>query len=269
MIATAAKPSADEASARRYVQLVATLAARTLKIRYRGSFLGVFWSLSNPLLMTGVYTAIFGTAFAKYYGGSIFEYVLSVFVALSVLAFFSSSTSQALSSVVGNGALLNKITLPFSAFPTSTIAANVFQLAVGTLPLLVVVALLRTHSVVNALAIVGPLSGLVLTSLGFGMALSALFVYFRDLPYLYEVLTFVLYMTTPVFYPASFVPANVRVYLQFNPIATIVESLRDIALQPSIPSAHDVFGPLLTGVVALAIGLAIFFPLRRDFLDLL
>jgi ABC-type polysaccharide/polyol phosphate export permease len=265
----AAKPSAGESAPRRYVQLVATLAARTLKVRYRGSFLGVFWSLSNPLLMTGVYTAIFGTAFAKYYGGSIFEYVLAVFVALAVLAFFSSSTSQALTAVVGNGGLLNKITLPFSVFPTSTVAANVFQLVVGTLPLLVVVALLRTHSPVNAVAIAGPLLGLVLTSLGFGIGLSALYVYFRDLPYLYEVLTFVIYMTTPVFYPASFVPANVRAYLQLNPVAVIVESLRNIVLQPALPSAHDVFLPVVTGVVALAVGVAVFAPLRRDFLDLL
>lgn len=253
----------------RYVTLVMTLAARSLKIRYRGSFVGVFWSLSNPLLLTGVYTAIFGTAFASYYNGSIFDYMLAVFVALSVIAFFSAATSQALSSVVGNGGLLNKIALPFSAFPVSTVAANGFQLAVGTAPLLLVVALFRTHSVINAIAIAAPLLGLLLTSLGIGMALSAFYVYFRDLAYLYEVVTFIVYMTTPVFYPASIVPAGVRAYLQLNPIAVIVSSLRNIVLVPALPSMRDVFVPVLTGIVVLALGALIFAPMRRDFLDLL
>ena len=268
-VAIPAHRAAAVPNAARYATLVATLGARSLKTRYRGSFVGVFWSLSNPLLLTAVYTAIFGTAFASYYHGSIFDYMLAVFVALSVIAFFSAATSQALSSIVSNGGLLNKIALPPSAFPVSTIAANGFQLLVGTVPLLVIVALFRTHSLVNAVAIAGPLLGLVLTSLGTGIALSALYVYFRDLAYLYEVVTFIVYMTTPVFYPASIVPAGVRVYLQLNPISVIVTSLRDIVLVPAVPSLRDVFLPVLTGVAVLAMGALIFAPLRRDFLDLL
>ncbi|BDE07664.1 transport permease protein [Vulcanimicrobium alpinum] len=252
-----------------YAALVSTLAARNLKIRYRGSSLGVFWSLSNPLLMTGVYTAIFGTAFAKYYGGSIFDYVLAVFVALSVLAFFSSATSQALSSIVAGGPLLNKIALPCSAFPVSTVTANTFQLVIGTVPLLMIVALLRTHSIINVAAIAGPLAGLILTSMGVALALAALYVYFRDLAYLYEVVTFIIYMTTPVFYPASFVPPSVRTYLELNPVAVIVSSLRDIVLNPQMPHLRAIALPVVTGFAVFALGIAIFAPLRRDFLDLL
>ncbi|MFM7370584.1 MAG: ABC transporter permease, partial [Sphaerospermopsis kisseleviana] len=96
----------------RYWELLQVLVSRTLKVRYRGSFLGVYWSLLNPLIMTGLYTAIFGVTFASYYGNSIINYVLAAFTGLVVINFFSASTSQALVSVVNNGALLNKIQLP-------------------------------------------------------------------------------------------------------------------------------------------------------------
>ncbi len=254
---------------RQYLGVVAMLAARSLKIRYRGSALGVFWSLSNPLLMTGIYAAIFGTAFAAAYGGSIGAYALAVFAALAVLAFFAGTTSQALSSIVGNGSLLNKLALPISVFPVSVVAANVFQLFVGTVPLLVVVTLVRTHSILNVLALAFPLTGLILIVLGFALALSALYVYFRDLPYLYEVLTFILYMTSPVFYPASLVPASVRSYISLNPIASIVESVRSIALTSQVPHAHVLFGPIWVGALTFAAGAALFRVLRGDILDLL
>jgi len=96
--------------------------------------LGVYWSLVNPLISTGLYTAIFGATFASYYGNSILNYVLAAFTGLMVITFFSASTSQALTSVVHNRTLLNKIQLPVSVFPVSMIGSNVFHLSVGTLP---------------------------------------------------------------------------------------------------------------------------------------
>ncbi|GAB1544965.1 hypothetical protein NUACC21_76410 [Scytonema sp. NUACC21] len=129
-----------------YWELLQVLVARNLKVRYRGSFLGVYWSLLNPLLMTGVYTAIFGTAFASYYSNSIFNYVLAVFTGLVVINFFSACTTQALWSVVNNGALLNKIRLPVSVFPVSLVGANVFQFALGVLPLLTIMTLVKSKS---------------------------------------------------------------------------------------------------------------------------
>ena len=115
-----------------YIELLQVLVSRNLKVRYRGSFLGIYWSLLNPLIMTGLYTAIFGATFAKYYDNSVTNYILAAFTGLVVINFFSASTSQALSSVVSNGALLNKIRLPVSIFPVSMIVANVFQFMMVT-----------------------------------------------------------------------------------------------------------------------------------------
>lgn len=162
---------------RRYWELLQVLVARNLKVRYRGSLLGVYWSLLNPLIMTGLYTAIFGATFASYYGNSILNYVLAAFTGLVVINFFSASTSQALTSVVGNGSLLNKISLPVSIFPVSMICANIFQFSVGTFPLLALMTLINSKSLVNVLALLFPVLALVLVSTGISFLVSALYVF--------------------------------------------------------------------------------------------
>ena len=252
-----------------YWELLYVLVARNLKVRYRGSFLGVYWSLLNPLLMTGAYTAIFGTAFASYYGNSIFNYVLAVFTGLLVINFFSASTSQALWSVVNNGSLLNKIRLPVSVFPVSIIAANVFQLAVGVLPLLVLMTLVNSKSLVNVLALLLPLLALSLVCTGVGFLASALFVFFRDLPYFYELIVFVMWLSSPIFYPSAIVPASVKSILVLNPLLPVIESIRQIALSAALPDFSLIGQSLLSGVIILALGWSWFHSWRHLFMDLL
>ncbi len=252
-----------------YWELLQVLVARNLKVRYRGSFLGVYWSLLNPLLMTAVYTAIFGTAFASYYGNSIFNYVLAVFTGLVVINFFSACTTQALWSVVNNGGLLNKIRMPVSVFPISLVAANVFQFALGVLPLLTIMTLVNSKSLVNVLALLLPLLGLVLVCTGVGLLVSSLFVFFRDLPYFYELVVFMLWLSSPIFYPAAIVPASVKSFLILNPLLPVIESIRQIVLSGTLPDVHLIVQSLLSGIIFFALGLSCFRWWRHSFMDLL
>jgi ABC-type polysaccharide/polyol phosphate export permease len=253
----------------RYVDVVRILAARTLKGRYRGSILGVYWSLSHPLIMTFIYTAIFGTAFASYYNNSILDYVLACFVGLSVMNFFSQATAQALGSIVGNGALLNKIRLPLSVFPISAIASNTFQFAIGILPLLAIITGWTSHSPINIVALLIPTVALLLVSIGFGLITCSLYVFFRDLSYLYEMFVFLIWITSPIFYPAQLVPAAIRPFIALNPIATIVENFRQIALSGQPPALHLMFPALGGGLLFLALGIMVFAYLKDDFMDLI
>jgi ABC-type polysaccharide/polyol phosphate export permease len=261
--------NARPAQFKRYLDLVQIFASRALKVRYRGSILGIYWSLSNPIIMTAIYATIFGTAFVSYYGNSVFNYVLACFVGLAVLNFFSTSTSQALQSLVEGGALLNKIRLPFSVFPVSTILANAFQFMVGVLPLLAVIAFVRSHNPINVLAILVPTAALFLVCMGFALMMSALFVFFRDLPYLYEMTIFLIWITSPVFYPAQLVPAAVRPFIALNPIAMIMESFRQIALSGERPALRLMAVAMLTGLIFFAAGVAVFNYLKDDFMDLI
>jgi len=253
----------------RYLELLQVLVARNLKVRYRGSILGVYWSLLNPLLMTGGYTAIFGMAFTSYYHNSLFKYMLEVFVGLVTINFFSASTTQALPSVVSNGALLNKIRLPVSVFPMSMIVANVFQFVSGSLPLLAIAALVTSKSLLNVVALLLPLISLACLCTGIAFVVSAMFVFFRDLPYFYELVVAVLWFGSPIFYPAAIVPANIRPFLVFNPIAMIIESIRQIALSGHPPNFALIGGSLLSSLLVLAVGWKLFYSWQHQFMDLL
>lgn len=253
---------------RRYFDLVRTLATRNLQARYRGSLLGVFWSLSNPLLMTALYSAIFGSAFAAYYNNSLWDYVLACFTGLVVLNFFAQTTGQALPSIVSNGPLLNKIALPPSIFPASVVAANLFQYLFAVVPVLVLTAILKTHRVDHVLALAVPLFALLLLSIGFALATSALFVYFRDLPYLWELAVFVLFFSSPIFYPAELVPAAIRRYVELNPLAAIMTSIRALALTQNAVTLHNLVAPSLAGLASIVVGVLIYRHARPDILDL-
>lgn len=254
---------------KRYVDILRILVERNLKLRYRGSVLGVYWSLLNPLIMTAIYAVIFGQAFAEYYDNSLVSYTLAAFTGMVVINFFSTSTSQALSSVVNSSSLLNRMSLPMSVFPISMIAANVYQFAISTLPLLVIATLIFSQSIFNVVALLLPLFGLVIICTGIGMVVAALNVFFRDLPYFYELVTFGLWISSPIFYPVAIVPKQVQTFLVLSPIAPIIESVRQIVLSGNPPDFGLMLPTLFSSIIFLAIGWFSFLWLKPQFMDLL
>lgn len=253
----------------RYWDLLSVLVPQNLNTRYRGSYLGVYWSLLNPVIMTALYTAIFGAAFASYYNDSIFNYVLAAFTGLLVINFYNSSTSQALTSIVLNGDLLNKIKLPIPVFPLSMIAANIFQFMIGSFPLLAIVTLFNTRNPLYVLFLLIPFISLVLVCTGVGFFLSALFVFFRDLGYFYEIATFIVWITSPVFYPVEIVPPKIQPFLGLNPLVPVIESLRQISLMGTFPSVMYLLKGFLSGIILLTLGYLFFRRVQSAFMDLL
>ncbi|WP_204105252.1 MULTISPECIES: ABC transporter permease [Spirulina sp. CCY15215] len=258
-----------EESFQRYFEVVRTLVEFNLKIRYRGSFLGIYWSLLNPAIMTGVYTAIFGEAFIKYYNGSILRYMLAAFTGLVIIHFFTTSTSQALLSLTINGTLLNKLKLPAAAFPLAMIFSHLVQFCIGALPFLVIVTLIISKSLLNAIALLFPIIGLAMLCLGIGYIMSALYVFFRDLHYFYEIISFLMWISTPVFYPADIVPQNIQPILKLNPLSSIIESIRQIVLSAQFPDLFLIFQSVLTGSIVLIIGWLFFQILKPHYMDLI
>jgi len=254
---------------KRYWDLLSVLIPQNLNARYRGSFLGVYWSLLNPLIMTGLYTTIFGATFASYFDNSIVNYMMAAFTGLLVINFYSSSTTQALSSVVVNGELLNKIKLPVPVFPLAMIGSNIFQFMVGSFPLLAIVTIINTYNPLNIILLLLPFICLVLVCTGVGFFVSALFVFFRDLGYFYEIATFVLWITSPIFYPAEIVPKSVQPFLHLNPLVSIIESLRTISLNGVLPEPIELLRGFLSGIIILVLGWLFFKKVESSFMDLL
>jgi ABC-type polysaccharide/polyol phosphate export permease len=254
---------------RRFFDIVEVLFKRAIATRYRGSVLGVLWSAIQPLGMSIVYAAIFGHTFAPYYGGSLVEYGAAVYIGLSLIGFFVGGTTQALPSIVGNAGLLNKIRIPFAAFPLSILAAYGFQQAIGALPVIVLVSLFVNRQPLHVLVLLIPVLAIVLLSVGVGLFMSAACVYFRDVPYMYELVTFFLLVTSPVFYPVEIVPRTILHIIAWNPLFGIIESTRTIVLTPLLPSATVLGGSLAECAVAFVAGCLAFRAMRSRFMDLL
>lgn len=251
----------------RFYELVHILTLRNLKVRYRGSVLGIYWSLLNPIIMTAVYSAIFSTTFARYYQGSALRYALAVFIGLVAVNFFAAATTQALPSLVSGGMLLNKIRLPPAIFPVAMVAAYSFQLAVASLPALAIITILISKAPFHVLLLLLPLGSLVILSLGIAFFVSSLYVFFRDIPYLYELVTFLMWLTVPLFYPAAIVPEQLRAFLWVNPLYPVIESLRQISLAGSLPDLRLIGIAFAEAIVALAIGWFVFAMNRRKLMD--
>jgi ABC-type polysaccharide/polyol phosphate export permease len=141
------------------------------------------------------------------------------------------------------------------------------------LPILAIVTLIRStdrlFSIVNIIAIPAILLALVAISAGVSFLTSSLFVFFRDLPFLYELVQFVLLMSTPIFYPAAIVDPRIRPFLELNPLYPIIESLRQIILSGNLPDILLILRAWLSGIVIFGIGFACFNLLRPKFMDLL
>jgi lipopolysaccharide transport system permease protein len=252
---------------RHLYDVIAVLFAQNIKARYRGSALGVIWSAANPILMAIVYTIVFGHQWAHYYGSPL-QYATAVYIGLALIGFFVSSTTQATGSIVDAGGLLNKIRIPFQAFPISTVAAFGFQQVVGTIPIMVVLSLVNNHNLLHLLLLIVPLTALAMLTLGVALFLSAADVYFRDIPYIYDLITFMLFVTTPIFYPAAFVPPEVLRIISFSPLFAIIESVRRLVLTSSLPDASMFVQAIGEGALALLLGYLAFRAMRPKFMDL-
>jgi lipopolysaccharide transport system permease protein len=251
----------------RLLDVVGVLFAQNVKIRYRGSALGIVWSAVSPLGMAAVYTAIFGQTFARYYGGSVLLYGAAVYIGLALIQFFIAATSECTIVLVQNGGLLNKVRIPFEAFPIASVSSHAFQLLAGSMPLLVVLSLFMNHDPLHVILLVIPLAAIVMLTTGVGLFICAVGVFFRDTPHLYELATFLLWVTSPVFYPAAIVPARLANFLIYNPLYAILQTARDLVLTSSLPPAW-MFGLALSeGALALVLGYAAFQVLRPRFMD--
>jgi ABC-type polysaccharide/polyol phosphate export permease len=132
-----------------------------------------------------------------------------------------------------------------------------------------VISLLINHSLLHVLAMIVPLGGLAMLAVGVGLLVCGAQVYFRDVAYMYELATFLIWVTSPIFYPAGIVPAAVLRLLTFNPLFPILESVRTLVLTDAWPSAQLYALSFIDGALVLAVGVAAFRAMRPQFMDLL
>jgi ABC-type polysaccharide/polyol phosphate export permease len=241
----------------RYRDLVRALVARDLKVRYRRSTLGFFWTMLQPLLMMLVLRTVFSTMF-RVGAGVMLNYPVYALAGILFWNFFSQSIVTSMNSLRGNAQLLQKLPVPKAVFPLATVLSGVLNLLFALVPLFLI--LVWTHHPLTPALFFLPISITLaaLFTLGAGLLLSPLAVFFSDTVELIGVLLTLLFYLTPVFYPKSIVPADKLWIVRFNPIRSILEVFRDPIYYGKVPPVSHLAVSLTIAVLAFAVGSWVF-----------
>jgi ABC-2 type transport system permease protein len=252
-------PSALGGSPRRFVYLSATLAVTEFKLRFFGSVLGYLWQLVRPLLLFGVLYVVF-TEFVRI-GEAVPHYPVVLLANIVLYTFFADGTG-AVDSMVEHEGLVRKIQFPRMAVPVSVVLTASFNLVLN---LVVVLGFALVSGVdprwtwLEAPVLIALLAVLVV---GLAMLLSALYVRFRDVKPIWEVLLQLAFYATPIIYAIETIGVSERVQnlIMLSPLAVIVQQFRYAVIDPSAPSAAEaaggvemllIPGAILVGVAAL------------------
>ena len=218
--------------------LIHQLTVRDLVARYRGSFLGVLWSLLLPLLMLCVYTFVFSMVFTARWGtqpDGRGQVALILFAGLIPYNFFAEMIGGAPVLVISNPSYVKRVVFPLEVLPLVKLGSALFQAFVSAGVLLVAVLLAR-HSL-SPTVLLMPVAWipLVILALGATYALAALGVFVRDVGQAVTVILPFLFFLTPIVYPLEAVPAAFQVFAWMNPIAHVVEDARRTAIFAMMP----------------------------------
>ena len=239
---------------RGYQNLFRNFLVRDLSVRYKGSLLGVFWSLLNPLLMLGIYTLVF-SVFIRFPGENYPIYFMSGFLPWF---FFSSALGMGAGTLVANGALIQKVWFPRALLPLSQTAANLVNLVIAFGVFLPFAIATGDVSVRGLVALVVVTAALFLFTAGLVVLTSVLMVDFRDTEFLVGIALQAWFFLTPIVYTLTDAPENARRWLRLNPLYPFVESYRDVFYRGSVPSAERLGACVAIGVVAFAACYAVF-----------
>jgi len=255
----------------RNLNLVRELAITQFKLKYTGSALGYVWSLVKPLMLFGIMYLVFSVLLGA--GAGVWEFPVQLLVGIVLWTFFAESTTQAMNAIAGASDLIRKAYFPRWILVVSSTGSALLTFAINTL-LVVVVTLLLGQLDLSWRSLLAPLYYVELAALvlGLSLLLSALFVFFRDLGHIWEILSLVLFYGSAVVFPFSRIPASLQGLAGLNPIAQIMQDLRWALISPKIHPMEALIGvraviPILIAVAILIIGFAVFNRLTPKFAE--
>ena len=224
----------------RYRELLVGLVRKELKVKYKDSSLGFFWSMLNPAM----YLAVFYVVFQVILGSGIPYFAIFLLSGLLAWNLFSASLTAATGSIVNNGSLVNKVYFPREILPLATVGANLVHFFLQVLVLLTALAVFRYGVDVEYLWLVLPaLVVLLLLAAGLAILFAALNVYARDLQHLLELVLLAWFWMTPIVYPWQLQADQLEergassVLTLLNPVTSVV-----ITLQRAIYGADSFVG---------------------------
>ncbi|MBQ3918665.1 MAG: ABC transporter permease [Oscillospiraceae bacterium] len=239
---------------RKYWGLTLQLAKNKISLKYRRSYLGMLWSLLNPLLTMIVLTVVFSTMFKN----RIENFPIYLMCGRLIFDFNSEATRNALGSVVGNSSLIKKIYVPKYVFPMSNVIASMVNMLFSFIALILVMIFTHLTPRWTMLFFWVPMVYVTMFSLGLGLILSAINVFFRDIKHLYGVLLTLWTYLTPLFYPVEALSEGLQKGMKFNPLYHYIVMLRGMFLEGTMPTLSENIVCFGMGAFSIAVGLVVF-----------
>ena len=245
---------------------------RNIAIYYKQTILGPLWFLIQPLLTTVVFMVVFNRI-AQIDTGQI-PPSLFYMSGIIIWTLFSDSLSQISISFTANAGLFNKVYFPRLIIPISVLMTNIFKLGIQILMLLLLLVIVAsknefTHNI-SLISVVTISLYIILTSilsLGAGMIIASFTAKYKDLNHLVAFGLRLLMFLSPIVYPISIVPDNLKIFIISNPMTSPIQGFRGVLDGVSMPTIEMVSYSLLCGIIILAIGFLLFLKTEKDFID--
>jgi lipopolysaccharide transport system permease protein len=250
--------------------LLYQLTERDVVGRYRGSFIGVVWSLVTPLILLAIYTLVFSGVFKARWGverESTSDFALVLFSGLMVFNIFGESVARAPQILAAHTNYVKRIVFPLEILPAVVIGSALFHFCTSFLIWCVAHLLLRGLPPPTIFLLPGIIAPLLLLTLGIAWFFASLGIYVRDLQQIASLVVSALLFGSPVFYPLSSLPPRFQTIMAFNPLAMVVEQTRGVMLWGTVPSLAEYLGLLSFALLVSACGFAWFQLTRRGFAD--
>lgn len=232
----------------RHKFLFSELVKRDFKKKYKRTVLGMAWSILSPLLTLFVMRLVF----TRFFGRNMDHYTTYLFCGTLVFSYFNESTSQGMSSLLGNAGIFTKVNVPKYLFLFSKNVQTLINFALTLCVFFVFCLLDKITLTWKIIWLVYPVCCLVLFNIGMGLILSALFVFFRDVQYLWTVLTQLIMYMSAVFYTIDNYSYPAQCAFLLNPIYLFIRYFRKIVIDATIPTVQ--FHLLMAADVVIALG---------------
>lgn len=247
-------------AALRYKDLIKHLVRKDITTRYKRSVLGILWTMLNPLGIMIIMTIVFSGFFHR-------QEFFSVFLLTGILAwnFFNQTTTAIIKNLIWGEDLFQRIYMPRSTFAIAAVGTGMVNLALAFVPLILVKLVI--HSPISWHVIMFPVYILYLAafSLGLGLIVASLALYFHDIAEMYQVILTAWFYATPIIYPYDSLSEPVKRILNFNPMLHMVELMRDSFYYNRLPSIQEVLLVSAIASVTLVLGWLLFSRQTEEF----
>lgn len=253
--------------------LIHQMAKREIQSKYKGSSLGLLWSIITPMVMLTIYTFLFSVVFkAKWNVGqneSKYEFAIVLFAGLLTHAFLAEVLNKSPSLITSNVNYVKKVVFPLEIMAIVNILVCMFNTVISIAVLLVAIALVKHSIPLTAVFLPFVLLPLVVLASGLSWLLASLGVYIRDIGQSITIVTTILTFLSPIFYPVSAVPEILRPWLMLNPLTFIIEQVRNVMIWGTMPDFQGLLIYLVCSIFVCWGGYLWFQKTRKGFADVL